>query len=91
MSAYSSQGTLTLLDDRKRKGGEVSIDDATADGLSLALARATRAVAALTLAEEQADAAVGQHALLHGEALLVVSASNAQNVALKIIVAKLGY
>ena len=36
----------------------------------------------MALAEEQAHAAVGQHALLHGEALLVIASADAHDVAL---------
>ena len=52
------------------------------NALSAAFSSATGAVAAVALAEQQTDAAIGKHALLHGEALLVIATTDAEHVAL---------
>jgi hypothetical protein len=52
------------------------------DALSAALTSASGAVAAVSLRQEQTHTAVGQHTLLHGEALFVVASSDAENVTL---------
>ena len=41
-------------------------------------------VAGGALLQEQPDPAVGQDTLLHGEALLVIASSDAENISLKI-------
>ncbi|KAG7274524.1 hypothetical protein CRUP_025717 [Coryphaenoides rupestris] len=80
---------LALLGPRRRgtvlsvEDAEVGVHDAAAHRLALALAGAAGAVAGVALAEQQPHAAVGQHTLLHGEALLVVAAADAHHVALE--------
>jgi len=76
---------LALLDDDEREHGEVHVDDAALDRLAAALARATLAVARVAAREQQTHAVVGEDALLHGEALLVVAAADAHDVALPLI------
>lgn len=73
---------LTLPDDDQVEDAEVSVDDAAADGFAFALSGATWPVARVTLAEQQTHTAVGQNTLLHGEALLIISSTDAHNVAL---------
>merc|ERR1719253_2145857 len=69
------------LDDGEVEDGDVLPDDAPADALALALARAPRPVALVPLVHQQADAGVGEDALTHRKALLVVAARDAQDVA----------
>lgn len=77
--------SITLLDDAHGKDSEVHADDATANGLPLALAGATGAVARVTLAEQESDTGRVHDTLLHRETLLVVAAGNPEDVALELI------
>jgi hypothetical protein len=63
--------------------------DAPPDGLALALAGLALTVAAGPFLEQQSHAAVGDDALLHREALLVVAAGDPKDVAL-VLVAEVG-
>ncbi len=81
---------LAGLDDGQAQDGQVGVNDAAPDGLALALAGAARAVARVALGEQQADALVGEDALLHGEALLVVAARDAEHVALPLVAERVG-
>eukprot|EP00968_Pinguiococcus_pyrenoidosus_P025143 scaffold5532_cov263-Pinguiococcus_pyrenoidosus.AAC.7 len=74
-----------LLDDHQVEHREVAAHDAAAHGLALALAGPALAVAGVALGQQQANPVVGKHALLHGEALLVVAAGDAEDVALKLV------
>ena len=76
---------LALLDDDDRDDGQVGVDDAAADGLAFTLALPALAEARVSLVEEEADAALGEDALLHGETLFVVSAGDAEGVALPFV------
>ena len=72
---------VALAHDGQGQHGQVHADDAAAHALALALAGAARAVARVALAEQQAHARRVHDALLHGEALLVVAAGDAEGVA----------
>lgn len=74
---------ITFLDNDQVQDTEVAVDDAPAHRFALALAGPAGAVAGVALAEQQAHAAVGQDALLHGKALLVVAPADAHHVALE--------
>lgn len=81
---------LADLDDRESKDGEVLADDAAADGLSPALTGATSSVARVAFGEEESDTGRVHDALLHGETLLVVTAGDADNVALPLVAQAVG-
>lgn len=74
---------ITFLDDDQVENAEIGINDATTDRLALALASPAGTVAGVALAEQQAHTAVGQHTLLHGEALLVVASADAHHITLQ--------
>jgi len=76
---------ISFLDDHEGKYGHVAIHDAPTDRLSSALSIATWPVARVALGEQESNASLGQHALLHGESLLVVAAGNADDVALPFV------
>ena len=76
---------ITLLDDAEGKDGKVLADDAATDGLALALTSAAGAVARVAVGEEKTDTEGLHDTLLHGETLLVVSTSDAEDVALELI------
>jgi hypothetical protein len=73
---------LALLDDDEGEDGNVGTDDAPTDGLALALAVATSAVARVSVGEKEADTVGKQDTLFHGESLLVVPSGDADDVAL---------
>lgn len=76
---------ITLLDNAEGKDGEIHADDASTDGLSLALTGSARAVAGVSLGEEKTDTGRVHDTLLHGETLLVVSTGDAEDVALELV------
>jgi hypothetical protein len=76
---------LTLLDNDKGDDGQIRGDNATTDGLSLALASAAGTVGGVTLAQKKADTVGKKDTLLHGETLLVVTTRDAENVTLELI------
>merc|ERR1712173_371414 len=77
--------SLSLLDDGHGEDGEVAVDDAPADRLPLALSILAGTVAGGALLQQEPHPAVGQDTLLHGEALLVVASSDAENISLELI------
>ena len=81
----SGEVILALLDDAERQHRKVHTDDAAAHRLPLALARSSWPVAAVAVGEEQADSRRMHDSLLHGKALLVVAACNAEDVAFEFI------
>lgn len=76
---------FALLDDRESEHRQIHSNDAAADRLALALTGATRAVAGVSVAEEKSDTGGMHNTLLHGETLLVVAASDLEDVALELI------
>ena len=76
---------LALLDDHEGEDGDIGADDAAADGLALALARAADAVARVTVREEETDTVGEEDTLLHGETLLVVATSNTEDISLPFV------
>lgn len=76
---------VALLDDAQGKDGQVHGDDAAANRLPLALTSAAGAVSRVAVGEEQADTGWVHDTLLHGEALLVVASSDAEDVALELV------
>lgn len=81
---------LALLDDSQSKDGQVHADNATTDGLALALAGAAGAVAGVAIGEQEADTGGLQDTLLHWETLLVVASSDAEDVSLPLITEGVG-
>jgi hypothetical protein len=77
----AGNGVVAHLNNGQVEHGNVMGDDAASDGLAFALAGPTLAVALVALVHEEADAVVAEDALTHGEALLVVAARDAEDVA----------
>jgi len=71
----------SLLNDDQVHDRQVGSDDATTDGLSLAGTLSSGSEALHILVEQQSDTSVGQNTLHHGETLLVVTTTNADDVA----------
>jgi hypothetical protein len=76
---------LALLDDDEGEDGNIRADDAPSNGLALALARATGAVARVAVCEQESDTVREEDALLRWETLLVVPSCNAEDVALPFV------
>ena len=76
---------ITLLDDRQSEDGQVHGDNASTNGLSLALSSAAWAVAAVAIGEEESDTGWVHDTLLHWETLLVVAAGDSEDVALELV------
>jgi hypothetical protein len=76
---------LALLHDAEGKHGQVHGDDAAADRLALTLTSASGSVAGVALGEQEAHTGWVHNTLLHGEALLVVASSDAEDVALELV------
>lgn len=76
---------LTLLDDGESEDGQVHTDDATTDGLPLALTSATWAVARVAIGEKESDTGWVHDTLLHWETLLVVATGDLEDVSLPLI------
>lgn len=81
---------VTLLDDAESKDREVHADNASTDGLPLALTSAAGAVAGVAISEEKADTSWVHDTLLHRETLLVVTAGDPDDVALELVANAVG-
>jgi hypothetical protein len=66
---------LSLLDDNKGKSADVGSDNASTDGLALALSILAGAVARVALGEEELDTVGNEDSLLEGESLLLLTAN----------------
>lgn len=77
--------SLTLLDDGDGKNGDVGVDDATSNRLSLSLTRSSSSVARVTVSEEESGSVGEEDTLLHGETLLVVTTGDSENVTLPLV------
>lgn len=75
--------SISLLHDDEGKSGHVGVDDASTDGLSLALSVLALTVAGLSLLQEKTNTSVGENSLLHWESLLVVSSSDSDDISLE--------
>ena len=76
---------FTLLDDNKRQHREIRTNDTTTDGLSLAFTSAARTITRVALGHQKTNTVGQEDTLLHGETLLVVTTSDAENVTLEFI------
>jgi hypothetical protein len=76
---------LALFDDDEGEDSNVGADDAPTDGLAFTLARAAGAEARVTVGEQESHTVREKNALLHWEALFVVSTCDAEDVALEFV------
>jgi len=76
---------LALLDDAECEDGEIHGYDAASNGFTLALACSSWSVARVAVGEEKSNTCGMHNTLLHGKSLLVVAASDLENVALEFI------
>jgi len=76
---------VALLDDGEGKDREVHGDDASTDGLALALTGSAGTVAGVAVREQETDTGWVHDSLLHWETLLVVTAGDLEDVALELV------
>lgn len=76
---------ITLLDNAESQNSQVHTNNASTDTLPLALTSSSGPVAAVAVGEEKSDTGWVHDTLLHGESLLVVATSDAENVALEFV------
>lgn len=81
-------GVGTDLGDDEVQDGNVLSDDASTDGLALALTDTSWSVRLVSLFAQQADTGVGQDTLTHREALLVISSTDAEDVSFEFFAQK---
>jgi hypothetical protein len=79
------KGALALLHDDEGQHGDIRADDASSDGFALALTAAAGAVARVAVGEEEFHSVGEEDALLHGKPLLVITAGDTEDVALKFV------
>lgn len=76
---------LALLHNDKGKNGDIRTNDAATNGFPFALTSATRTVARVAVRQKELDTGGEKNALFHGETLLVIAASNTEDVAFEFI------
>jgi len=76
---------FSLLDNDEVEDRQVSINDAPTDAPAMSLAITPGPVALVISTKQEADATIGQYALHHGETLLVIAASNPEDVSFPLI------
>jgi hypothetical protein len=81
----SGNVAVALLDNAESKNSEVHADDAATDGLALAFTSAAGAIAGVSLREQQANTSGMHNTLFHRKALLVVAASDFEDVAFEFV------
>jgi len=77
--------SFAFLDNDKVAHRQVGADNASANGLTLAGTGAALTEARGSLSDQQANTVVAENTLLHGETLLVVTARDAEDVALEVV------
>lgn len=77
--------SITLLDNSQGNDRQVLGDDTASDGLSLSLTVSSWSVARVAFRQQQSDSGWVQHTLFHWEALLVVTTSDLEDVALELV------
>lgn len=75
--------SLTLFHYDQVQNTQVGINNATTNRFAFSLSSSSGAVAGVALAEQKADTSMSQDTLLHGEALFVIAATDADNIALQ--------
>jgi hypothetical protein len=76
---------FTLFDNNKRQNSKVGTDNASSDRLSLPLTSSAGSVARVALGKEKSNSGGVEHTLFHGKTLLVVTSSDLEHVALKLV------
>ena len=81
---------LALLDDDDGQDRDIGADNATTDRLAAALACAADAVARVAVRKQELDTVGQEDTLLHRETLLVISAGDAEHIALPFVAEGVG-
>jgi len=77
--------TLTLFHDDQTQHSNIRSDDAAPNGFALALARAAGTVAGVAVGEKELDSVGEEDTLFHGESLFIVTACDAEDIALPFV------
>ena len=81
----SLNGVGTDLGNNEVQDGNVLSNDASTDGLALALTGTSLSVGLVSLFAQQTDTGVGQDTLTHRETLLVISSTDAEDVSVELL------
>jgi len=81
---------FALLDDNEREDSNIGADNATTHGLALTLTGTADAVARVALGKQETNTVGKENTLLHREPLLVIAASDTEDVALPFIAERVG-
>jgi len=81
----TGQLSISLLDDNQHEGRQIGTDDATTNGLPLALSITSGPETSVTLAQQEAHTSLDEDTLHHGETLFVISTSDFEDVAFEFI------
>jgi len=81
---------ITLLDNHNGEDGNIGADDTATDGFALALTVTTGTVTRVSIGKEEANTVGEEDTLFHGETLLVVTTSDAEEVAFEFIAYSIG-
>lgn len=81
----AGQLLLAILHDDNGQNGKVGAGNTATDRLALTLACATWTITRMALGKQQADSMIEENALLHREALLVISTGNLENIPFKFV------
>jgi len=76
---------LSLLDNDQVEGRHVRSDNASTDRLSLALSVTSGTVSRVTSTQQEANTALNEHTLHHGETLFVISTSDFEDITLELV------
>lgn len=76
---------IAFLDDGQAKDSDIGSNDAPSDGFPLLLSSSSGSVSLLPFPHEDSDSSLDEDTLSHGEALLVVSTGNFEDVPLELI------
>jgi len=82
---------LALLDNGQSQNRQILSDNAATDRLALAFTGSARSVAGVAFGQEESDTGRKHNALLHGKALLVIAAGDAEDITLPLITKTVGW
>jgi len=82
---------LALLDNGQSQNRQILSDNAATDRLALAFTGSARSVAGVAFRQEESDTGRKHNALLHGKALLVIAAGDAEDITLPLITKTVGW
>lgn len=82
---------IALFDNGQSQNRQILSDDAATDRLALAFTGSARSIAGVAFRQEESDTGRKHNALLHGKALLVIAAGDAEDITLPLITKTVGW